>query len=201
MENLSAVSLSYNKKDKWLGKAGYDLLRYQDANKINAAYLWVLGPVWTGRHFSISSGYGFRYADALDNRYVSQKSMSQLTSSVYKGVQGVYSPYFTPEEQKIHSALATVKLFPGRKLQFSSRMSIGVVAKAENPYLWLDKYGGEYTVYREYMPVAFKTATLVNEINFKASDNFSIAASHTYDQLLYYKVHRGSLELKYALCK
>jgi hypothetical protein len=161
MENFSGVSLSYNKKDKWLGKAGYELFRYQDANKINAAYLWVLGPVFSRGHFSLSGGYGFRYADAVDSRYVSQKSLSQLTSSVYKGVQGVYSPYFTPEEQKIHSALASVKFSPVKNLQFSSRATIGVVAKAANPYLWLDRYGGEYTIYREYSLVAFKPATLV----------------------------------------
>jgi hypothetical protein len=201
MENVSGVSISYNRKDKWLGKAGYELLRYADANKINTAYLWMLAPVYSNAHFSVSGGYAFRYADAVSSNFISTRSLSQLTSNVYKGVSGVFSPYFTPEEQKIHSALASVKIFPSKHFQFSSRVSIGVDAKAHNPYLWLDKYGGEYTIYRDYTPVAFKPATLVNELSYKASNYLSIGASHTYDQVLYYKIHKGSVEVKYTFCK
>jgi len=202
MENVTAISLSYNRKDKWFGKAAYELLRYQDANKINLAYLWILAPVISRPHFSISGGYAFTYADALKSNYVSKKSIPEIVASWPAPVEGVYNPYFTPAGQMIHSAIASIKIIPSKKLQFTSRLSIGLFAKADNPYLYLDKNGGgELFINGGFAKVDYMPATWVNELSIAASSRFFINAVYTYDKLLYYKSNRGSIELKYLFLK
>ena len=202
MENTSLISLHYNRNEKWLGKAGYELLQYKDDNKVHTAFLWVLTPVIAGPRYSISGGYAFRYADAINNNFVPIKPIPALINSQsFENIAGIYSPYFTPENQTIHSALASANVRLTKKLQFKSRVNIGVVAKADNPYMWLDEPGGDFVVFTGYAQTNFLPATWVNELRFAASDKCSLAANYTYDKILFYKIHKGSIELKYHFLK
>jgi hypothetical protein len=202
MENVSTISLSYNRNDKWLGKAAYELFSYKDANKIQTAYLWALAPVISRSHFSLSAGYAFRYADAMDNHFSSKKPLSEvITSGPYENIPGVYTPYFTPENQMVHAALLSVKISPSKKFEFSSRASIGLSGKADNPYLWLGKSGSQLFFQKGYAEVDFMQANLVNELRVSVSDRFSVTANHSYDKLLYYRSHKGSIALKYLFLK
>jgi hypothetical protein len=202
MENVSAITLDYDRKDQWMGKAGYESLKYKDNNKITNAYLWIMGTVFSGHGFTISAGYAFQYADALQNNFVNKVPIHELVNSqTFENLAGVYSPYFTPENQKVHSALAKANVNLTKKLQFSSRMSVGVIASSDNPYMWLDEPAGDYVVFKGYMPVNFMPLTWASELRLVASDKFSLAATYTYDKLLYYRNHRGGIELKYHFLK
>jgi hypothetical protein len=202
MEDLSSFSINYNRNDKWLGKAAYELFQYDDDNKIHTAYLWLLAPVVSRPRFAFSVGYAFRYADAANSNFVAKESLSQLIATPpYDGVAGVYNPYFTPENQKIHSALASIKIVPAKKLAFISRVNIGVNATADNPYLWLDERNSQFFVDRDHFNMKFKPANWTSELRVAASERCTIAANYIYDQLLFYKSHRGSLELKYLFIR
>ena len=202
MENVTSFALNYTKKDKWYGKAAYEILRYKDANKINIAYLWILAPVISQPHFSLSGGYAFSYSNALNSNYVSKKTIPEIVASWPAPVDGVYIPYFTPADQMIHCAIASIKIIPSRKLQFTSRVSIGFSAKAENPYLYLDRNGGgELFINGGFAPVDYMPTTWVNQLSIATSNKFFISAVYTYDKLLYYKSNKGSIELKYLFLK
>jgi len=203
MENYSAISLSYVRNDKWYGKVAYESLHYKDANRIQNAYLWILAPVISRPHFSISAGYAFQYADALNSNYVSKKPLSEVITQPPppNGLEGVYVPYFTPENQVVHNALASIKIIPSKKIQFTTRVSFGFSGKADNPYLWLDKDAGDFVIYRAHAPVEFKPATWVNELSFAPSAKLFITAIYSYDKLLYYKNHKAAIELKYLFLK
>jgi len=202
MENVSAIGLGYNRNGKWFGRAAYELFHYEDGNKINVAYLWFTAPVIVRSHFSFSAGYSFQYADALNSNYQSKRSLSDVISAPpYEGLPGIYTPYFTPENQFAHNALASLKIIPSKKLQFASRVSIGIFAKADNPYLYLDKNGGEFFINNGFAKTDYMPVSWVNELNLAVSNKLSIAAIYAYDKLLYYKANRGSIELKYVFLK
>ena len=49
--------------------------------------------------------------------------------------------------------------------------------------------------------VKYTPTSWINELSITATKRLSIAANYGYDKLLYYKGHRGSLELKYLFVK
>ena len=202
MEDVSAISIDYNRKNQWLGKAGYELISYEDGNKINSIYMWVLATVIDHPRYTIRGGYSFHYMDAIHNHFEPKAPIHELVNSqTFENLAGVYRPYFTPENQKVHNALARAIVHLNKKVQFTSRINVGIIAKSDNPHLWLDEPRGDYEVFTGYTQVNFVPVTWANELRFAASDKFSIAASYTYDKLLYYKNHRGGIELKYQFLK
>ena len=203
MENASTVSLSYNRKDKWFGKMGYESCQYGDDNKITVAYLWVVAPIISTPHFSLSGGYAYRHADAKNSTFISKESMSDVISNwpPVNGIAGVYSPYFTPENQQSHSALASIKIIPSKKFQFRSSLNIAFAAKADNPYLYVDIHDSGLFFNKGFAPVDYTPTSWTNELSFAVTKKFYITANYNYDKLLYYIGHRGSMELKYVFAK
>ena len=203
MENLMAFAVNFNRNDKWYGKTGYDIYKYGDENKIRIAYLWVLAPIVSTSHFSVSGGYAFRYADALTSTYTSKQSMTDVINNwpPVNGIPGFYSPYFTPEAQVAHSALASVKITPTKKLRFTSTLNIAFSAKADNPYLYVDSHDNGLYFNHGFAQVNYTPTSWVNELGFAASSKLFFTANYAYDKLLYYQGHRGSIELKYIFSK
>jgi hypothetical protein len=203
MENVSTISLDYNRKDKWFAKAAYDLHQYEDGNKIKVAYLWILAPIISAKHFSFSARYAFRYADALKSTITSKQSIPEVINNwpPVDGIPGYYDPYFTPENQIAHSALASVIIKPSKRVQFSSRINIAFSAKADNPYLYLDTHDSGLFFNHGFAQTKYTPTSWVNELSIATSDKFYITAIYSYDKLLYYKSQKGSLELKYLFLR
>ena len=203
MENVTRVGVNYNRNDKWFGRAAYDVYKYVDDNKIHIAYLWVLAPVVSVPHFSFSAGYAFRHADAVKSTFVSKQSLPEIINNwpPVNGINGIYIPYFTPENQNAHSVLATIKVSPTKKFQFTSSLNLAFSAKADNPYLYVDSHDSGLFVNRGFAKVSYTPITWVNQLSIAASEKFFVSANYSYDKLLYYKSHRGSIELKYLFAK
>ncbi len=203
MENVSAVSLNYNRKDKWFGKMGYESYKYGDDNKINLAYVWVMAPVISTRYFSLSAGYAFRHADAKYSTFTSKQSMDDVVNNwpPVNGIAGEYNPYFTPENQQSHSALASIKIFPTKKLQLRSSINIAFAAKADNPYLFVDSHDVGLFFNKGFAEVSYAPTSWTNELSYEITRKFFITGNYNFDKLLYYQGHRGSVELKYVFAK
>jgi len=151
----------------------------------------------------VSGGYAFRYADALTTTYTSKQSMTDVINNwpPANGIPGFYDPYFTPEAQVAHSALATVKFTATKKLRFTSRLNIAFSAKADNPYLYVDSHDSGLYFNHGFAKVNYTPTSWVNELSFAASSKLFFTANYCYDKLLYYQGHRGSIELKYIFSK
>jgi tetratricopeptide (TPR) repeat protein len=203
LEDVSRVSLSYNGKGKWIGKAGYEMHQYADHNRIRSCYLWFLGPLVSKPHFTLNAGYAFRFSNAGKNNYVTREPLSELaTSSVVRGnVAGVYNPYFTPAYQVVHSGLAGIKITPVKDLEFSTQLNIGLLAKADDPKLTFERTGSEYYIKRTYERVSYTPVSWVTGISIPVSGRISVTGNYSYDQLLYYTSHQGSIQLKYLFIK
>jgi hypothetical protein len=203
MENVTALGLNYNRNNKWFGKLGYEMYRYEDENKINVAYLWILAPVYATSKFSLSGGYAFRYADANATTFVSKKSMSEVVNNwpPVNGIDGIYYPYFSPENQLAHSVLVSIKVSPTKNLLFNSSANIAFSAKADNPYLYVDAHDSGLFFNSGFARIDYTPISWTNELTLSVLKKLFVTAAYNYDKLLYYKGNRGSIELKYLFAK
>lgn len=200
-ENILSVAAGFNKGEKWLGKAGFQRENFADGNNINTSYLWFLAPLVIRKNFKIQAGYAFSYANADKNIFVAAAPLTTLinTFPLYGSVPGVYDPYFTIKNQIINALLASVNITLSPKVQLSSRTNIGVYAKADNPYLFLEKNTAnqQYFINKGYSTLKYTPVEWVSNLQFKLSPQFSIQIDYSYQKFLFYTNNLGGIQLKY----
>ena len=201
MQQHSVVAIHFNKNKKWLGKAAFELVGFDDNNKIKTFYVWSLLPLFDNKNVSLKAGYAFNYSNADDNVFTPTQSISAIVASTAPGSQvaGYYNPYFSPCKQTVHSMLAYAGLRFSKNVQFTSRASIGFAANALQPTLTFTKnQANNFSVEKTYANQKYTPLEFNNEISISLSDRFTTAIMHEYGSLLFYTVNRGSIHLKYA---
>ena len=199
INGVTSLAVGYNKDDKWLAKAGYEQQHFEDDNNIGSSYFWLLAPMVHKNNFSLKAGYAFSFANSDQNKFINKESLSKLMGStpLHGTVGGVYDPYFTPQNQTIHSLLASVKIGLSKNATITSRASIGVSAKADNPNLTLEKHANQFFIQKQYATISYTPVTWVTELQAGLSKKLFIGINYTFDQLLFYTSNQGSLQLKY----
>ncbi|MGI8598263.1 MAG: tetratricopeptide repeat protein [Chitinophagaceae bacterium] len=200
IQDFYTISLNYNLKDKWLGKAAYELQQFDDNNRIHTTYLWMLLPLLHKGNFSFKGGYGYNYSTSLLNRFILKDSSTSNRNFPLstKQTEGIYDPYFTPQNQIVHSILASVNIKTSDKFFISLRSSIGVSAKADAPSFTVKEQNNQYSVHKSYSVLAYTPVEAVAEMIFLISPRFTIKSSYTYNSLFFYTSHSGVLGLKYS---
>lgn len=200
LEKFYTAALRLDKSGKWLGKAAYEVLQFENGGNIQTVYAWLLIPLLTQKSFDLKAGYAFSYSNADKNTYVSSKPLSSVvaTTALYGQVPGVYDPYFSPNRQFINSLLASVTIKFSAQVQFSARTSIGVYARADNPYIYLDKKpGNAFFINKVYSTEEYTPIEFVSELQVKSNRKFSLNVSYTYNKLLFYSSNLLNLGMKY----
>jgi uncharacterized protein (TIGR02996 family) len=135
MVDTSAAILHFGDVRGWLGEAAYEHQRYGDNNAIQTGYGWLLAPLVHRNAVEIQAGYAFTASNASSTRFVlAQPIQPFLPSDPRFDLAGVYAPYFTPNHQVIHSALAAFELRPARNTTFRVDGSYGFHATDNAPY-------------------------------------------------------------------
>ena len=201
MQNFSVAALNLNKNNKWLGRASYQMEKFEDNNNVQTAYLWLLAPIISNKIISIKAGYGFNYSNANVNTYTPKKSINALiqTTAVGGSVNGYYYPYFTPNNQTIHSILGSIGLRISDRINFTTHANIAVSASADNPSLNLQKsMTNNYSISKTYSKLSYTPFDISNELLLNISEQFSITGSYHYSSFLFYKINFGAIQLKYC---
>jgi tetratricopeptide (TPR) repeat protein len=200
LENFYTVALRLDRSGKWLGKAAYEGQNFDNGGNIQTVYAWLLFPLVSKKSFDLKAGYAFSYSNADKNTYIPSKPMSVIiaSTSLYGQVSGVYDPYFSPNRQFINSLLASVTIKFSEQVQFSARTSIGVYARADNPYIYLDKNpGNAFFINKVYSTEQYTPVQFVSELQVNSNRRFSLNVSYTYDKLLFYSSNLLALGMKY----
>jgi tetratricopeptide (TPR) repeat protein len=201
MQTFSGAAVNFNKGNKWLGRAAYQLEKFEDDNKIQTIYLWLLAPIINKKNFSLKAGYAFNHSNADINKFASLKPLSNVVQTTAAGgmVEGYYNPYFTPNNQTIHSLLASLGIELSDKINFTSRLNIGVSASADNPDLILNKNQGNiYSINKVYVKQSYTPIDFQNELAIHLSSRLILTGLYGYTKLLFYTLNQGSIQLKYA---
>ena len=201
MQQLSNLALNLNKNNKWLGKAAYELQQFDDANKLQTAYIWALIPLLHRQSFKFKAGYAFSYANADNNAFTLSKPLSTIIAAYKSGntVPGVYIPYFTPNNQIINSVVTSFDIMFSKNLSFTLNANIGVLAYSNIPELVLTKnQGNNYSIIKSYNKQTFLPGGIQSEIKLKLSDRLTLSGIYEYSRLSFYTINKGSMALKYA---
>lgn len=201
MQKFSGIALNLNKGNKWMGRAAYEIQKFEDDNKIQTIYLWLLAPIINKNNFSLKGGYAFNHSNADRNTFTSIKSLNSIIQTTVVGglVDGYYNPYFTPNNQTIHSLLASVGITLSDKINFTSRLNVGVLASADNPDLILNKnQNNNYSINKVYGKLSYTPIDFQNELFIHLSDQITLSGLYGYSKLLFYTVNQGAIQLKYA---
>ena len=200
-QQFTGFGINFNKSDKCLGMAAYELQHYDDTNKIQTMYVWALIPIIHKQHFKLKAGYAFSHANADNNTFTSSQPLNTLISTTAPGsiVAGYYNPYFTPNNQTLNSILALVEIHLSKKVSFSLDGKVGVLTSSNNPELVFTRnsgnmFGIDKSYYKQsYTPIEFQSA-----INIKLSDRLTFISKYEYKKLLFYSINQGTISIKYA---
>lgn len=150
MTETLELALDRSEAPDWAGKAGFLYESFPDHNSVRTAYAWLLAPVQSW--FRV--GYAFSWSDAEETTWTAdpEDGSTRLGRPGTPGgplgpgegtggavVPGLYDPYFTPEETRVHTLLA----------ELSGQVGAGTV-----------RLSGEWGFSaREYAPVLTASAT------------------------------------------
>lgn len=117
------------------GEAAVRMDRFPDGNRVRHAWAWALLPLWSEGRSALRVGYGFQAKDADASTFVPGGG-SGGPGPIGPGggpTSGVYDPYYTPEQVRVHSALAAVTAAPAPGVLLSLDGAVGVRAREEAP--------------------------------------------------------------------
>jgi tetratricopeptide (TPR) repeat protein len=141
--------VDWNSPGGWTGQAAYESVRFFDKNTMQRSYLWLLAPVLRDGETHLSIGYGFSQSDTKENRFT-LKQQNDLRS-------GVYSPYYTPEEQSIHDILGFFTTKLSSSLSVRINFSYALYAVEQAPYFFYGRsVEGPPPVFRSFSQRTFR---------------------------------------------
>ena len=174
-----SFSAGWNNLNSWNGKIVSNVDKFSDGeNYIYNLSGWLFAPPFIFSNIKLQIGYAYAYAWSKENRFTSKASIANVISNYNAGstyISGIYNPYFTPNNQSVHSALFNIYFQPSKHLSIGSNANLGFLGKTENPYLFLDKKNGVLFINKNYSEVKFYPDEisffllyqLTNKISFK----------------------------------
>jgi len=135
-QNLMPISLATSLVKEsgtgWSGKVTLQQWQFMDENSIRSMSSWVLVPLIQHPSLSLNIGYAFMMANADHNRFILEDP-SIVPITFGEVLPGVFDPYFTPQNQMVHAALAKVDINFSKKFRASLNSNIGLHATIDNP--------------------------------------------------------------------
>jgi tetratricopeptide (TPR) repeat protein len=199
IQNHLAGSVGWNGQNSWNGKAALEASTYpMDHNLIYTGYAWLFGPPVKFSVFQFRFGYGYNYSNSKKNRFVSEKSLSEIISNYNANakITGIYNPYYTPKDQQIHSFLLTITGHLLKWLEFSINANAGFYATTQAPYLYLDKDETNNTIFKTgFATTSFFPLTVQLQALMKVSERIHLQAEYTYMSTYFYTSHYAGIGL------
>lgn len=199
LRNKYNFSLAYEKPKSWNASTGYIAEYFPDTNNVQSFHAWVMSPSITFSIFELSFGYAFNYANSKESRFVPEQSLEEILDDFQadEKIQGVYDPYFTPNDQFGNSVLSNFYIIPSQKINIKLHASVGFYARAMNPYFYLDSNNAGKTVIRQgFYQEAYTPLDLGINFNADLSDNMILNFSYNHLQTFYFNSNNFQLGLK-----
>lgn len=185
--NLTQEDLfgTLNYTNKWiLFQGGYNYKFFKDDNTIKSIYSWILTQPIKIRKFNFQLGYSYNYTDSKDVLFVFDS----------QGL-GVYDPYFTPKEQKVHDGIFLINYKPTKKLSLEAKVNYGFYATLRNPYR-IQTGATEYEIGGFYDDT-FTPVEVTGVINYSFSNRFSAKITYTDQETFFYRRKNTNLGLNF----
>ncbi|MCX6271919.1 MAG: tetratricopeptide repeat protein [Bacteroidetes bacterium] len=189
-ENHGGISLGWNHQGRWTGKIVFETNSYStDNNSVSSVGAWILTPPLTGGILEVRLGYSFNYSSSKESRFNAALPLSEILAdpTKYTNINGIYNPYFTPENQVIHSILGTFLLHPAKNIRIGGSGSYGFLATTSLPFLYLSTTAYNDTVIeRGFMDKTFSPIEVKMYLEWQLSGSVSLKGEYLFSKTLYY---------------
>ena len=179
------------------GKIAAELNAFRGGNYVYTLYGWLYAPPMNFSIFTLRLGYSYSYSDAKENSFIYGKSLAEAIAGYNEPLKGMYHIYFTPEQQHIHAALLSCRVRASGRLEFGFNMDAGLMAWAQNPYLYLDKNDrDEIYIAKGFDPQKFSPFGISVFANWQLSPEMYLSADYQYRQTWFFTTNQVGLGLK-----
>jgi len=195
-ENTYGIALVLNKPGAWMGWAGYSQQQFMDNNTIESYGAWLLLPPLKLSDFRFYIGYAVNYSNAANDNFMLASTVNQALLTY--NLNGIYTPYFTPENQLENSLLVNLLFKPDPAFQVSVNSNIGIYTTADKPYFYFDYSASHQLIIQkafysaQFVPVAINAA-----LNYNLSNKTSLQAGYTYLKTFFYTSNIARIGLNF----
>lgn len=141
MVGTGTIRLARSDPVGWSGEVAGRLDRFPDDNEVVHSWAWVLAPLWSKGRSAVRVGYGVEARDAESSTFGPRPAEGSRPGpgapAPGGGTRsgGVYDPYYTPEEVRVHSALFSFQAGLSEAVLLAADGSAGVDAREDAPSL------------------------------------------------------------------
>ncbi len=202
LQDNVGVALSISDIEKFSGNIQFQNQKFNDDNVIAATSLWLLSPAIGTKTINAKFGYSYEAMDSESDNFTAIKSIAQIVEDfgTTTTVDGVYMSYFTPQNQKIHSALLNIELNLSPKLVVNLRGSYGFNAKWDNPYLFLNEdSSNQLFIDKGFYSDNFNPANYKADLNYELNRKISVGMKYEYFKTAFYTANTFMLNLNYKI--
>ncbi len=177
---------------------GYNYQFFDDHNNIQTFGTWALSKPIFKSSFKLQLGYGFSYSDSKTILYVPSKPITANTTDGYSIVDGEYSPYFTPDDLLINSAIIVMGITVAKKIEITAKGNYGFYAHAKIPQLGsvAQQLNNKNITLASY-ETNFHPFDLELSIDYNINDKITIVARSSYFETYYYTSLNTVISLNY----
>jgi hypothetical protein len=175
--------LDYNNKYIALNLA-YNHKFFEDENVITSISTWMISQPIKIKKVKFQLGYGYSYTDSENILFIPDNKGS-----------GIYNPYFTPKDQKIHSALFITRYQPTKKITLGTKLNYGIKATVQNPYV-IEIAPSAFDIGGFYK-AEFNYTEINGSFEYAVSKNFSVNANYVFQETFFYARDNYNLGLNF----
>ncbi len=200
LENHLSALVAWDDMDHWNGQVSYEASTFStDNNNIQSFCGWVFAPAIKPGRFDFHFGYGYNYSTSKESMFVSEKPLDDLISdwTADMTIEGIYNPYFTPNNQRVHSLLGIFNYRPVDPLKIGLNVNVGVYATTMNPYLFLNTDpSGNIFIDRGFEEEKFTPLDLRANFAWQLSRTIDLTGEFRYSKTLFYSAKIFSFSIR-----
>ena len=188
MQTVATAAINIDNLKAFTGRIQYQQ-QIMDGSNIHSFSAWALSPAIKWEKLSAKAGYSYQMADADNNTYTARLSLDSIKKYYPTSVNipAIYTPYFTPKSQTIHSLLLWLNYQPTGKLSFTATGSIPLYATLSNPYLYLNTDATNSTILsKAYTTQTYTPIDFHFNMQYHISERVSAKAGYAYLKTSYY---------------
>lgn len=199
MQNLYAVGLSLNDPENIIGRVAYERQVFPGDNSIHTGYVYLLKSIINNQVFRFDLGYSFNYSHSDENTFQAVETSFLQPGMSFAQISGVYDPYFSPNNQMVNAALASVKIVPVKAVEIKVRSGYGFYAKADNPVIFTSREpGNRLTTEKFYYEQSYTPVEMFGEVKTNVAKGLYLSANYQYSKLFFYEYGQLGFSLDYS---
>lgn len=182
----------------WNGELGARYEIYPDDNSVSSGFGWILAPLASREKGTLHVGYGFAAQSAAESRFLPQGTVDVRPGAPPTMIPGEYNPYYTPNNLRVHSALANASVRPTSQLRIEAGGRYALSAHEDAPVIYAVATPPMATAQLTFYDRAFTPWNARGSIDWSATPAVRLTLGVEHGREAYYEFTTARVELTYT---